>query len=238
MSIVIGPTEIPTDGLSLLLDAGNKRSYSGFGYTWYDLSGKGKHARSIDQYQNKTVPNYTSAGNLSYFNVNGSSFMSDASNSFGITNTSGYTIFLMAIQNSYTNASAFKFYGDAAYTRGIFSHCTWGDNNIYFDQGGCCNSDTRTYVASGGSLSWNIYTFRRETGGSTRTIWKNGTLLMTNTNTAANINLNGTALEIGSSDEYGPTWDAKINAFIVYNRGITDSEIAKVVATYRGRYGV
>jgi hypothetical protein len=180
---------------------------------------------------------------LSYFSTLGNRSQSSASNSFGINNSSGYTIFLMMMQNSLANSSAFKFYGDGTVpnNRGIFSHCTWSDNNVYFDQGGCCGADTRTAVASGGSQTWNIWTFKREVSGSTRTIWKNGTVLTTNTATAANINLSSTALDVGGSDEYGgnsSTWDARLNAFLVYNRGLSDNEIAQVVQAYRSRYSV
>jgi hypothetical protein len=37
-----GP-HIVTDGLELVLDAANPKSYPGSGTTWYDISGKGKH---------------------------------------------------------------------------------------------------------------------------------------------------------------------------------------------------
>ena len=40
MSTYFGP-EISTDGLALLLDAGNPRSYPGTGTTWFDISGSG-----------------------------------------------------------------------------------------------------------------------------------------------------------------------------------------------------
>jgi len=66
-------------------------------------------------------------------------------------------------------------------------------------------------------------------------------VLTTNTATAANINLSSTALDVGGSDEYGgnsSTWDARLNAFLVYNRGLSDDEIAQVVQAYRSRYSV
>jgi hypothetical protein len=147
----------------------------------------------------------------------------------------------MMMQNALVSTAAFKFYGSDVYGRGIFSHCTWSDDVIYFDQGGCCGADTRTSVASGGSQTWNIFALRRETNGSTRTIWKNGTLLTTNTSAAANINLTSTALDIGGADEYGgtsSTWNARLNAFIVYNRGLTDEEVIQVTNAYRSRYAV
>jgi len=226
---------IVTDGLVLCLDAANPRSYPGTGTVWNDVSGNGRHGTWV------SAPSFTSAGSLSYFSTLGNRCQSAPSNSFGINNTSGYTIFLMMLQNALTFASAFKFYGTDAGGRGIFSHCTWIDGVVYFDQGGCCSADTRTAVASGGSQTWNIFALRRETNGSTRTIWKNGSILTTNTAAAANINLTSTLLDIGGADEYGgnsSTWNARLNAFLVYNRGLSDAEIIQVNNAYRSRYSV
>jgi hypothetical protein len=231
MGIAYNP-RIVTDGLVLALDAGNAKSYPGSGNTWYDLSGNGRNFNWVSS------PSFTS-GSRPYFSTLGNRCTGPASNSLGINNTSGYTIFLICEQNALVATAAFKFYGSAG--RGIFSHCTWSNDYVYFDQGGCCGGDTRTYVASGGSQTWNIWTFRRFTNSSTRTISKNGTTLITNTNTAADINLNSTGVDVGSSDEYGAnssTWNAKLGGFVVYNRGLTDDEILITVNALKPRFGI
>jgi hypothetical protein len=145
----------------------------------------------------------------------------------------------MVKQLSLAGAAAFKFYSPAG--RGIFAHATWVDNNIYFDQGGCCSSNTRTNTASGGISEWTILVFRRFANSSTRSIIKNNSILVTNTATASDINLNSTALDIASADEYGgnsSVWNARLNSFVVYNRGLSDSEIEKNFNALRGRFGV
>ena len=228
---------IVTDGLVLHLDAGVSASYPGSGTTWTDLSGNGRNFTWVSS------PSYTS-GSIPYFSTLGNRCTGPASNSFGIDNTSGYTIFLICMQNTLVNTAAFKFYKNnlsGPSGRGIFSHCTWGNDYVYFDQGGCCGGDTRTYVASGGSQTWNIWTFRRFTNSSTRTISKNGTTLVTNTNTAANINLSSTGVDVGSSDTYGgnsSTWNAKLGGFIVYNRGLSDTEITYNYNILKSKYGL
>lgn len=227
---------IVTDGLQIYLDANNTKSYSGTGTTWTDLSGKGRNFTWV------STPTFTS-DTQKYFNTLGNRCTGPASNSVGIDNTSGYTIFLIAMQNSLVSTSAFKFYKDgaASASRGIFSHCTWSDNVVYFDQGGCCNADTRTSVASGGSQTWNLWTFRRATSGSTRSIFKNGNLLVSNSNAAANIDLNATAIDLGSSDEFGgnsSSWNARLGGFIIYNRGLSDDEVKQNAYALRGRFGV
>jgi hypothetical protein len=226
-----------TDGLSIFLDAGDKRSYSGTGTSWRDLSGNGHNFTWV------STPTFTSNGNKSYLTTLGNRCQGPPSNSVGINNTSGYTVFLVFQQNSLNGTSSFKFYKDGASSasRGIFAHTTWSNNYIYFDQGGCCNTDTRVFVDSGGVTSFSVISLRRETAGSTRTIWKNGTLLATETAAAANIDLNSTPIDVGSSDEYGgdsSTWDAYLNSFVVYNKGLSDTDIQAVSSYFETRYGI
>ena len=236
MGLIHSP-RIVTDGLALCLDAGNTKSYPGSGTTWTDLSGNGRN------FTWSSSPSYTS-GSIPYFSTLGNRCTGPASNSFGINNTSGYTIFLISMQNALATSSAFKFYKNnvsGGSSRGIFCHCTWSDDNVYFDQGGCCGSDTRTSVASGGSQTWNIWTFRRIDNSSTRSISKNGTTLVTNTASATTIDLDSRGVDLGGSDEYGgnsSTWNARLGGFIVYNRGLTDNEISTTVNGLKKRYGI
>ncbi len=53
------------DGLEIFLDATNTDSYSGSGSTWYDLSGKGRHATL----NNGTA--FVGSGNTAYFSFDG-----------------------------------------------------------------------------------------------------------------------------------------------------------------------
>lgn len=227
---------LPTANLALRLDATESSSYSGSGTTWTDISGNGRN------FTWQSAPSYTSAGNSSYFSTLNNLAVGPASNSFGIDNTSGYTIVLVSMQNSLANSGAFKFYGTVGYSRGIFSHCTWSNDRVYFDQGGCCAADTRTEEASYGSQVWVCWTFRRITAGSTRTIFRNGIPIANNTAAAANIDLNTTASNLGgASDEYGgnaSTWDARLGAFLVYNTGLTDSQVMTVYQALKPKWGL
>jgi hypothetical protein len=234
IGIIDSGQKIVTDGLALHLDAAQLRSYPGSGTTWTDLSGNGRNFTWV------STPSFTS-GPIPYFSTNGNKCTGPASNSFGINNTSGYTITMICLQNTLTQNHAFKFYkaGSDTANRGIAPHLSWTDGNIYFDQGGCCGSDTRTQVASGGTSTWNMWTFRRLTDSSTRSIIKNTSVLATNTNAAANLDLISTAVDLGSSDGY-PTnpWNARLGAFLVYNRGLSDTEIAQNFNALRSRFGL
>lgn len=236
MSLSHSPTIVRT-GLSAYLDASNSRSYPGTGTTWFDISGNGRN------FTWEASPSFTSEGSTSYFSTLGNRCAGPASNSFGINNDSGYTIFMAFRQNALVNSEAFKFYKNnlsGANGRAIFAHATWGDDVVYFDQGGCCNSDTRTAVASGGSQTWNIWTFRRLSNSSTRTISKNGTTLATNASAALTLDLDSRSVHIGGSDESGASsvWNSRLGVFMVYNRGLSDLEISKTVGALKGRYGV
>jgi len=233
----VGISGIVTDGLALHLDAGFRHSYPGGGNTWYDISGNGRHFTWV------STPSFTFDSKLSYFSTLDNRCTGPASNSFGIDNTSGYTIFILCLQNTLTQNAAFKFYrnGTGSNTRGISAHLLWTDGVLYFDQAGCCNSDTRTSVNGGGSSTWNLWTLTRLTNSSTRIISKNGTTLATNTATSANLDLNSTAVDLGSSNEFGgntSTWNARLGGFLVYNRGLTATEILQNYNATKGRFGL
>lgn len=226
------PGRLVTSGLQCFLDTTNRNSYPGSGTTWFDISGNNRN------FSWSAAPAYT-AGTLPYFSTNGRICSGPASNSFGIDNTSGYTVSLIFLQNAAVASEALYFYssnGTGSASRGIFSHMTWSDSNIYFDQGGCCNADTRTSVASGGVATWTMVTLQRDTNSSTRRIYKNTSLLATNTNAAANINLTTTAVGLGGSGTGASTWDARLAGFLVYSRGLSGAEISENFESLRTRF--
>lgn len=227
-------TPILTNGLSLYLDAGDTLSYPGTGTTWYDLSGNNR------TFTWATSPSFTS-GTVPYFNMSGYGVNGPASNSFGITNTSGYTIFVAFYNNTLTNNGAFKFVssnGTGSQTRGIFAHLPWATGDIFFDQGGCCNADQRVSVAMTGSTgSWSIVAIRSNPSVE-RSIWQNGTKTASNTTAAANINLTSTAMTINNDSEYGTAWNARLGQFAVYNRPLSDAEMVTVTNSLKARYGI
>jgi hypothetical protein len=235
-------TEIPTAGLQLYLDASNPASYSGSGSTWTDLSGKNKNF-------SWNSPSYNSSG-IKYFNTYGRTCSGPASNSFNISNNSGYTFFMTMYQNSLQSSAAFKWHssnGTGSASRGIFSHCTWVDGSVYWDQGGCCDPNTRTVSSSvlpNSTGSWHVMAFRNNYASTNRQIFRNNSVIGTNTAGIADINLNGTAAQVGGSDDYpvpgasGSVWDARIGQFAVYNRPLSDSEMTQVYERFRVKVGI
>jgi hypothetical protein len=212
---------IPPKNLQVFLDASDSRSYPGSGTTWFDISGNGR---------NGTWTSVDHQG--TFFETNGRSCTGPPSDSFGITNTSGYTVFIVFNQNALTQSGAFKFYttNNTINFRAIFAHATWSDGNIYFDQGGCCASDTRTVNAlTNPTATWHSVAVVRETGSNTRHIYIDGSLAITNTAAAADINLSTTSVDyVGDTTNYPGAWNAKSRCFLAYNRGLTLGEISSL----------
>jgi hypothetical protein len=235
MSLSHGIKRIVTDGLVLALDASNTKSYPGSGTLWSDISGNGR------DFTWGGAQTFTSASAGSSIDTSGAFIATGpASNSFGITNTSGYTIFMIAKQNALIAAAGFKFYSgvSGATARGIFAHSTWSNGDLYFDQGGGSTAGTqRMQVSSADPLAWNIWVFQRDTGGSTRRIYENGNLLITEVATAADINLTSTPATIAGDDQY-TGWDANFAGFLAYSRGLTEAEILQNTEALRARFGI
>lgn len=217
-----------TTNLQLLLDAGNTSSYSGSGTTWTDISGNGRN------FTWSSTPSFTSSGTASYFSTSNLSATGPASNSFGVTDVSNYCVIVACMINVVQQCIAFNWDGNGG--RGIYSHLPWSNDNIYWDQGGCCADDTRTYVATGGSTTWNIWALNRVSS-TERTIYKNANILTTNTAAAANIGLTATAAQINLISP-SINWDARLGVMMLYNRGLTSAEIMQNFTALRGRYGI
>lgn len=219
---------IVTSGLQLFLDAGNTSSYSGSGTAWNDISGNGKN------FNWTSSPSFTSAGSASYFNTSNLTCTGPASNTFNVTAVSGYCVIVACLVNSLTQNIAFNW--DGTDGRGIYSHLPWSNDEVYWDQGGCCNPDQRTNVNSGGASTWNFWGFNRRSAND-RSLYKNSTTLITNTVTAADPGLNSNPVVINS---IGPSinWDARLGLIMLYNRGLSDAEMMQNFTALRGKYSI
>jgi hypothetical protein len=229
---------IVSDGLAIYLDAANQKSYPGSGTTWTDLSGNGRN------FTWNAEPTYVANGSNSHFTTLGKSASGPNADSLGYSASTGYTVVIISQNISAVDSTAFYFpkAGDAGSgaDRSISLHLPYSDNSVYFDQGGCCSSDTRTSINQSGIMTnWNMWCFRRVTGSSTRHIIRNGSIIATNTNAAADpapisspvlIN-NGTAVPARA-------WNARLSSFMFYNRGLSAAEIQQNFNALRGRFGI
>ena len=220
--------------LQLLLDASNPKSYPGTGTTWYDLSGNNRNFT----WNGTNGVQYTKSGAKSYFSTNGTRAQGPASNSFGINNGTGYTIFMISTTQTDNGNSAFKFY-DTTNGRGIFLHPGWSNYTMYFDQATCCAASQRTSYTFGLSdmRNFRIWTFRSRL--YDRDIFMNGTSYINNATYAGNINLGSTVMDLGSTDEYGgasSNWNGQLAYFAVYNTGLDNNTILNMTNALAGRF--
>jgi hypothetical protein len=220
---VISYPVIPVENLQVMLDATNSGSYPGSGTAWYDISGNGRHGTWT------AAPNYDSGG---WFNTNGLECTGPASNSFEITNTSGYTIFITWYQYSLTSPITFQFYrtGTGNANRGIYSHCTWIDTNIYFDQGWTGSIYPRIYGACPDPTGhWHTTAFVRDANSTMMRIYLDGSLFVYNTQPSTTLSLSSTAVNYVGP---GGAWNAALRCFIAYNRNLSASEISALHTKY------
>ena len=230
-------------GLRCLLDARDARSAQFGNRIWKDISGNGK------DFTWATVPNISN-GRFVNIDQAGQSAVGPPADSFGIEpDGGGYTIFVVAKTNKPSQNQAFRFPGQNPNSRGIFCHPTWTDNNIYFDQSGCCASNSqRVQIASqpgycvmacrktpNFAFNDNVLKSAGQDIMSSDKLQKlaifvNGAIKIEGTAAAAATSLDYRAVELGKSAYEGLDWQADIGGFAVYNRALTNEEILVVSA--------
>jgi hypothetical protein len=227
---------VVTNGLTCYLDASDKNSYPGSGSSWFDMSGFGLNATW-------NSPSWVDNGAASYFNTSGRMGRGYGSNRYGIDNTSGYSIIWVSQTNTGGANAVFKFVNSSTtLQRGIFVHPGWSNNTIYFDQGGCCDADTRTNhtFSLSDMTNWRMWAVTRN--GNDRRIYMNGVMYAKNTSAAANINLDSTQLYIGGDNTYSSesssSWDGKLSMFMVYNRGLSAAEIYQNYFVQKNKFSI
>jgi hypothetical protein len=234
-------TSLPAQNLQLLLDASNPKSYPGSGTTWFDVSGN----RRNFVWNGTGGAVHTSAGMRSYFSTNGTRAQGPASNSFGINNGTGYTIFAVSTTLTDNAQSMFKFYNTtvsvSSLSRAIFVHPGWSNLTMYFDQGTCCDADERTQqtFTEADMRNFRVWCFRSRL--YDRSIFMNGVQTVQNVTYAANIDMGSAVVDLGGSDEYGgaaSTWNGQLALFAVYNTGLDDNTVLEVSKDLMPRFGL
>lgn len=239
MSFNNGP-KIITDGLVCCLDASNTKSYSG-GTVWRDISGNNR------DFTFSTTPSSTNS--YIQFTNAVTTASGPASNSFGINNSSGYTIFIIHYQQNLAGAGGtlIRFWkdGSGGGARGISLHPAWGSSTIFFDQAGCCAANTQriSWSSTASELMdrWTITTLISR-GTSYRGIFfannsSNGERAST-TSTSASLDLNSSAVTLGyvSSDNY--SYVGYMNYIAIYNRGLSNLEYLTNYNALKGRFNL
>jgi hypothetical protein len=235
MAINYNP-RIVTDGMLVCLDAGNRKSYSGSGTTWTDLSGRSNSATLVN------TPTYNS---LSHFNFNTSTFQHATVSDIG--SQSVWTVeSWFRITSSLTNQ-----------VTTVVCNQFDGVNKLNFTMG------TNNAGLVGGAAQWNICVgffdgSWHNTSGFAPTLntWThsvgtyNGTTVQQYKNGATDTSLtySGTP-QSGGANRIARRWDASaidplnffpgdIAVIRIYNRALSATEVQQNFNALRGRFGI
>ena len=219
--------ELPS-GMVLYLDSGVSASYPGTGSTWYDISGYGNDG---------TLHGVTyTGGTAAAFTFNGTSsdYVDFASvNSIPIGNQP-YTVSVWFNSDEIPSSRGFIGWGNFGTTNQVnawrllnssgnpgFVHYWWGNDLAYVTP------------MSVGTWYNGLVTF----DGTTRSIWINNTLVVSDTPAGHNVPY-ATNLKIGVTADFLNEWfDGKIAQVVIYQRGATNAEIELIWNSGKDRFG-
>jgi len=216
--------KIVTDGLVMCLDAANRKSYSGTGNTWRDLS--------------QNANNFSLVNGTSFSNSNQGSFLLDGNDDvISVSNP-------INIPNTESSSSAdiwFNTYTTSATRQILF---VGKDGNSY--QIEIRSNTLRMGVWGGGfllnsNITPSIFTWYNcaiSTNGTTHNIYLNGQLI--NSNSTAPQTGNVTRIVIGSYLLNGGNeqFNGLISNVKIYNRTLLASEILQNYNALKGRFNL
>jgi hypothetical protein len=214
------PIVIPTSGLTLYVDAGRTSSYSGSGNQWNDLSVN----NNTGTLQNSPTYSSSNGGILTFNGSNQYTTFSSPSN-IPIGN-SNYTISVW-FNTASLGINAFVGWGNFGVTNQVtalrlsptgFQHYWWGN-------------DLDVSIALSINTWYNVVA---RFNGTNRQIWLNNVLIGNDTPTGHNVP-NANNLRIASSNS-GEFYQGSISNVLIYNRAISDSEIAELYNDFLYRF--
>lgn len=238
-----GP-QIPLDGLSMLLDVGNRKSWPGTGSTLYDTT---------------TNNNDITTTNCSYDSSNGGSFVYNGSTSYGYLTTpdlpkynSDVTVITWCVPyssgapvNTYCGLLGYGGRGDVTPSNSILLSLNTTGSTFYLSSAYWAN-DYVPNVVSVNKDEWNMCGMIARSAG----LANNTTLFVANStgisyitgNSSAytrGLNIPSTNLTVGCTDWGGNRFfKGKISISMVYNRELLTTEIEQIFGAYRGRYNI
>ena len=223
-------------GVQIYLSANNVKSYTKGSTTVRDLSG---HNRDFT-FQKK--PKLVDGKWI----INGyNTLKGPASSSIGIEGDSDYCIVFRIKTNTLNNCSLFNIYGNHHKDRGIFCHPVTTNAKIYFDQGALEKSSGEINVSKGLTRlvhhipdNWgDMTTYALSRNAKGRHIYINGIKVLSQKERGSAINFTADNIELFSTKHY-KIWNGEMSDFIVFNRGLSSSEVMKVTKYVNNPYSV
>jgi hypothetical protein len=229
---------IVTDGLFFNLDAGNLASYPGTGTTWYDLSGNGRNA----SLSGPIIYNTSSGGEL-VFNGNNTSVLTNYNTNF----TTNFTVnswfktsllqggrFLISKNSYFANSTTdfpFSIETLGSPTNAIAVNLSIGNDFL---------NDSRVSSSINTDTWYNLSTTYNQ---SIFCLYLNGQLVSSQ-NTSITLSSNSQYWTIGKAAQEvvvspGSTYfSGSISNISIYNRSLTQQEVAQNFNALKNRYGL
>ena len=234
-----------TNGLVMALDASNIVSYPGSGNVWYDLSGNGNHATLYNS------PTYNSQG---WFSFDGIDDYVRTTNTLNLSTTDKVTVLVIFKPNSYSGGVKLVYEHTAN-----FNSSTGGFLQSYNDNS--LGQDNQVFASNRGNASYNIgvwdkslfndltwkfsnCVFDRSQPLVENLFYLQGSLKSAIQNPYPGYTANNTNnyandyFYIGCRGGSGIFADMNVSAVFIYNRVLTDSEIAQNFNAYKSRFGL
>lgn len=227
MAIAYNPKTV-TDGLVLYLDTANKKSYPGTGTTWSDLSPTGVNCTT-------NGPTFTSANNGSFLFDNLNDIATVSHTSAHLVNNGTMIFWAKPLSDGTANVCRFANKGNDAVGTGGYNIAINTDRLLLRINGGNLQGslDMLNYYGM-----WRQYTFTWSSSGNTGAIYINNTLDVSGS-LGATVSMTTTnPLYIGNISDLSRTFDGNISIVQLYNRVLSQDEIAQNYNAIRGRYGV
>ena len=211
--------KIVTDGLVLCLDAANRKSYSGSGNTWTDLSGNARNATKGGS-QLPTYPSWNPAGYFEFTGgVNGNNYSRFTVTTPAMTALTVFTYHYSTQGGGHVlrhNTNSFQI-GPDGYTAGA----------SYNDVASSRLDTTNTWVSD--SLTFD---------GTVLKGYRNGAQYSTVTRGSSTTVAGGT-LNIGTrNDQYAAHYVGRIAIVMIYSQVLTSEQILQNFNALRGRFGI
>ena len=219
--------QIVQDGLVLLLDAANSKSYPGSGTTWNDLSGNGNNGTLTNgpTFDSGNLGSIDFDGTNDYVNCGSPSTLDFGTNNFNlscwvnVTSTSGAD--WMGIMSRYNNGTGFWIQLDPSNRYVGFG---WDGSNYI------------TSSTSAGGGQWKFISCQR-TGSTSAEVYVNGSLVASSSSLPSTTST-GQNIDIGRINISGRYTSGNIAQVSIYNRALTASEVLQNYNATKSRFGL
>lgn len=232
---------VATNGLTMYLDASNRKSYPGSGTAWYDLSGNS----NVGTLTNSPTFTMTRLGEINFDGTD--DYVSVANNSSILmsSTTEQYTAEVVFRSQSSSSKGACALFDQYRH----YFYYSYSNNTSYFQyitsayNGSNYPTSTLTLSGLNPKGSWNhvVFTYTKIGSNATLTGYVNGNYSGAVTGLALGTYPNLSVAMIGNSYHAGLNYyafDGSIAVVKTYSRALTDSEVSQNFSAVSGRFGL